>query len=312
MRGIPRSPIGWLHPSRISPAHAGNTHSAGALLRGCWDQPRTCGEYEGAAAPSQLLQGSAPHMRGIHHLHHASPLPPRISPAHAGNTVLPLLPHFLPSDQPRTCGEYPFLLYSEVELPGSAPHMRGIPRAGVSRFLGRRDQPRTCGEYEGAAAPSQPPQGSAPHMRGIPGAMGGSCARSDQPRTCGEYPRPRRGRRRRNGSAPHMRGIPQSRGRWSGDIGISPAHAGNTRRGRKPQPPRTDQPRTCGEYPRSVAHARSPTRISPAHAGNTEGVFGDESAVADQPRTCGEYAPLSASAPQRRGSAPHMRGIQIR
>ena len=70
------------------------------------DQPRTCGEYSRRRDSGVCYVGSAPHMRGIPRLAAADGRGPRISPAHAGNTLgRPL--HAGPGmDQPRTCGEY--------------------------------------------------------------------------------------------------------------------------------------------------------------------------------------------------------------
>ncbi len=132
------------------------------------------------------------------------------------------------------------------------------------------------------------------------------------------------------GSAPHMRGIrcgttPKTRRKR-----ISPAHAGNTDRVCRASSRLGDQPRTCGEYMKtlpkmacrdgSAPHMRGilstasfvvpPYRISPAHAGNTIGRRPVPGEIEDQPRTCGEYSRRRDSGVCYVGSAPHMRGIR--
>ena len=80
-------------------------------------------------------------MRGIPSTTGVATAHRRISPAHAGNTLLGpgLIPD--PEDQPRTCGEYD---YYNTDC-----------------------QPRTCGEYGDLRAWAERERGSAPHMRGI-------------------------------------------------------------------------------------------------------------------------------------------------
>mgnify|MGYP000953835485 CR=1 FL=1 len=107
-----------------------------------------------------------------------------------------------------------------------------------------------------------------------------------------------------------MRGIPDWETGSRFPRRISPAHAGNTGGGLPPILTGADQPRTCGEYPRtrlrrgrlpgSAPHMRGILNpvvllsrragISPAHAGNTEKT---------------ELEGLKV-----KGSAPHMRGIR--
>ena len=53
-----------------------------------------------------VIVGSAPHMRGIQRFGNEIAGFGRISPAHAGNTVLGVVGVENVADQPRTCGEY--------------------------------------------------------------------------------------------------------------------------------------------------------------------------------------------------------------
>ena len=147
-----------------------------------------------------------------------------------------------------------------------------------------------------------------------------------------------------------MRGIHMSGNVYEGRGRISPAHAGNTYLHSQAWMPAEDQPRTCGEYPRSsrthfVVHGSAPhmrgirwcccwcsffpgsaphmrgilheiyqlatdARISPAHAGNTSKPLTSPRSRRDQPRTCGEYSAGGGGHAASGGSAPHMRGIR--
>lgn len=185
-------------------------------------------------------------------------------------------------DQPRVCGEYPLLVAMENALcgehacrvrvvtvmMGSAPRMRGIPshkrRFGEPLRIspacagntspcgsvsnGTGGQPRTCGNTLVAVplawvASGQPrTRGNTPHVQLLQDALTG------QPRTRGEYVEADTDQHRRTGSAPHTRGI-QCAGRVAGDdLGVSPAHAGNTPNGIGGSGTSPGQPRTCGEY----------------------------------------------------------------
>ena len=207
-------------------------------------------------------------MRGIPRPSPARCSKPRISPAHAGNTPSRLVRLGHLRDQPRTCGEYRGAGWRAPAGRGSAPHMRGILKTGVSPRVtpgispahagntddsyghsrADRDQPRTCGEYLAEVCWLPGAEGSAPHMRGIQRGGFVPCRGGDQPRTCGEYSADFRFRGGAEGSAPHMRGIPAGNCYLVVDGGISPAHAGNTGCAGVGRGGWGDQPRTCGEY----------------------------------------------------------------
>ena len=88
-----------------------------------------CGEQETGGSTFPASQGSPPRVRGtvticicLHQL-------AGITPACAGNS---LLPHFLkgaPRDHPRVCGEQAGLLFLFPLLRGSPPRVRGTDRA---------------------------------------------------------------------------------------------------------------------------------------------------------------------------------------
>ena len=128
-----------------------------------------------------------------------------------------------------------------------------------------------------------------------------------------------------------MRGIPSAARFGGGSKRISPAHAGNTSYSLTNALKYADQPRTCGEYGessrgailsrgsaphmRGILETGEPVAkragISPAHAGNTTKRNYITLSITDQPRTCGEYVTDSLPTQPPRGSAPHMRGIQL-
>ena len=73
-------------PRGLIPAHAGNT---GRTPPGCswgWAHPRACGEHCGARSTSLVAAGSSPRMRGTPLTQQVNASPPRLIPAHAGNT----------------------------------------------------------------------------------------------------------------------------------------------------------------------------------------------------------------------------------
>ena len=94
------------YPSRLIPAHAGNT--------------------EDAVADSGGYSGSSPRTRGIQDISSVSVLYDGLIPAHAGNTGSGCaIRGHLPA-HPRTRGEYPERAFSRVLAAGSSPRMRGI------------------------------------------------------------------------------------------------------------------------------------------------------------------------------------------
>ena len=191
--------------------------------------------------------GSAPRVRGTLTYQPRIPQPPRISPACAGNTLYGAASPPSRGDQPRTCGEYS-VGHGHVDQRIS-PACAGNTWMPIPTSADVRGQPRTCGEYTTGGGVRAMYWGSAPHMRGIPaecgdregyGGISPACAgnapgawpstrpNAGQPRTCGEYLDTTQLSERRRGSAPHMRGIPGSARDGVGQLGVSPAHAGNT------------------------------------------------------------------------------------
>ena len=90
---------------RITPAHAGKTRRK-YINRGIrWDHPRACGENCYNVFIVQPRKGSPPRMRGKHALRKLGESIIRITPAHAGKTILHSLGCVRCRDHPRACGE---------------------------------------------------------------------------------------------------------------------------------------------------------------------------------------------------------------
>ena len=129
MRGKRPSPCCGPRPSRIIPAHAGQTNSVPAKRSSHADHPRACGANVMVPSACMLMVGSSPRMRGKRHP--PSPCNPvmRIIPAHAGQTVSNSSRTSARSDHPRACGANPALSVMTAAPAGSSPRMRG-KRAG--------------------------------------------------------------------------------------------------------------------------------------------------------------------------------------
>ena len=220
--------------------------------------------------PVSICLGSAPRLRGRDHLSSRIVTAYGISPAPAGKRSCGYALRSCRTDQPRACGEEDFMVAGCSRVGGSAPRLRGrefdtwaahLPDrispapAGKSQVHGiqwdiLRDQPRACGEEVNLVGPANVLRGSAPRLRG-------------RVRAIGRY---------------HVR-------HW-----ISPAPAGKST---QPGPNCLhvqDQPRACGEEPRTNVsgidlrgsaprlrgRARAPRprpgpgRISPAPAGKRD------------------------------------------
>ena len=136
--------------------------------------------------------GSPPLMRGTVILFVYDRRVPRITPAHAGNSLLPKQHKRLIKDHPRSCGEQMSDVYGVLIEEGSPPLMRGtVALSGVQKSKIRitpahagnstacnafpltfKDHPRSCGEQPSPRLLLLYLPGSPPLMRGtgsIPG-----------------------------------------------------------------------------------------------------------------------------------------------
>ena len=104
MRGKPTCIIGVCAPTRIIPAHAGQTNMRVISPTEWPDHPRACGANQAGVFGFLLEFGSSPRMRGKRLPSVLSGRRLRIIPAHAGQTVLLNLSAESDADHPRACG----------------------------------------------------------------------------------------------------------------------------------------------------------------------------------------------------------------
>ena len=193
-----------------------------------------------------------------------------IIPAHAGNTEIDDLVKSLFGDHPRACGEHWPTISAWPSTRGSSPRMRG-----------------TLYEPE-----------SSSHINGIIPAHAGNTGLlhylsfpiGDHPRACGEHRYSCSLVLSAKGSSPRMRGTPHGAHGERLQLGIIPAHAGNTCSRVADWRWKRNHPRACGEHteyeilaillrgssprmrgtPHQQLAVRYRVRIIPAHAGNTD------------------------------------------
>ena len=311
MRGKPQTILYASDNFRITPAHAGKTSSLKSVPCGDTDHPRACGENLFLIFGSQLFGGSPPRMRGKLTGVLAVTLLMRITPAHAGKTILVTCSKSFCTDHPRACGENLNFLYIFHEQDGSPPRMRGKHGKAKVESVRERITPAHAGKTGSATA---------------------NCRiATDHPRACGENSRKKSKVTIDFGSPPRMRGKPFRKGCGRARSRITPAHAGKTGALVKKTRGRTDHPRACGENGIDLAvdqlRVGSPPRmrgkpgdggmlsgqwrITPAHAGKTD-LQRDKSAHdSDHPRACGENKLCLKRLRPVSGSPPRMRGKRL-
>ena len=111
--------------SRITPADAGKTCTAGIVAHADGDHPRGCGENCRGRRNTPEIPGSPPRMRGKRYRTRKTLVNPRITPADAGKTLLFCLRSWRRWDHPRGCGENDCNLRADKQRLGSPPRMRG-------------------------------------------------------------------------------------------------------------------------------------------------------------------------------------------
>ena len=166
MRGKPALTTGSAASRRITPAHAGKTGRIHAVEMVFRDHPRACGENRKLDSECQDCRGSPPRMRGKLNFSCSLLGVTRITPAHAGKTMLVWRPCRRDGDHPRACGENDFKLKSNRKEVGSPPRMRGKRSLRLSKPRMAKDHPRACGENRNALLPVVFTIGSPPRMRG--------------------------------------------------------------------------------------------------------------------------------------------------
>ena len=117
---------------RITPAHAGKSVGHGSGIRGGRDHPRTRGEKGLDGIIKAGVKGSPPHTRGKVRQKDERLAKLRITPAHAGKSIMMWMLFKRLWDHPRTRGEkrrgelFPTLII------GSPPHTRG--KVGIPKI----------------------------------------------------------------------------------------------------------------------------------------------------------------------------------
>ena len=140
----PHSQIGQL--ARITPAGAGKTLQRLVRRVAERDHPRRCGENLSKIDFTVEHVGSPPRMRGKRFYKLITAASGRITPAHAGKTVPPIVKSRHNKDHPRACGENnPPLRFIVVYL-GSPPRMRGKPIHSPVPFAILRITPAHAGK----------------------------------------------------------------------------------------------------------------------------------------------------------------------
>ena len=145
-----------------------------------------CGEQHFPVVSSCAPVGSPPRVRGTVGAWGMRLFPARITPACAGNSIVPQKSPSGSEDHPRVCGEQHIQKQTQIFEQGSPPRMRGTETspnpcstgyritpacAGNSIYLFfltllLRDHPRVCGEQTTRSAWTDSISGSPPRVRG--------------------------------------------------------------------------------------------------------------------------------------------------
>ena len=254
MRGKPDRYNPFSAVRRITPAHAGKTHSSSVQMLPHSDHPRACGENNYTLCEAMDASGSPPRMRGKHSFLSRIPPEMRITPAHAGKTVMIYLLCVRRTDHPRACGENGKRRIVQHHTPGSPPRMRGKQSFRRATHLSHRITPAHAGKT---------------HDELVPQSL---CA--DHPRACGENPERRFTMKRIHGSPPRMRGKLTTRGLSATEVRITPAHAGKTGNHGAIRHGEADHPRACGENVFRQAFGSCPNGSPPRMRGKRMEVVG--------------------------------------
>ena len=213
--------------------------------------------------------GSSPLTRGALRDDGVNKPCPRLIPAHAGSTSVPLTASMSSRAHPRSRGEHSVSLVRLRACRGSSPLTRGAPRHPGARARFCVAHPRSRGEHKNYLLLAGLALGSSPLTRGaltggvkllqtvglIPAHAGSTI--SDvvwatitwaHPRSRGEHSYFRSSPLAQKGSSPLTRGAPFRRCRRELSRGLIPAHAGSTWRESTSPGPARAHPRSRGEH----------------------------------------------------------------
>ena len=118
------------HPAQfwmkgITPAYAGNTEKHMEIPSWDEDHPRLRGEHDISTRRKSGVQGSPPPTRGTHRNRIGREHKDRITPAYAGNTIVPKETILQCRDHPRLRGEHLLTFSKTFQETGSPPPTRG-------------------------------------------------------------------------------------------------------------------------------------------------------------------------------------------
>ena len=186
-RGLPGRLLMIHHGWGIIPARAGFKSTSPPIRPGSTDHPRSRGVYFSHLRPYSSNEGSSPLARGLPKACISITFQPRIIPARAGFTTMPLRPITSTPDHPRSRGVYDLGVGTKGIGSGSSPLARGLlsthapprpepgiipARAGftiqiVSQDGLTRDHPRSRGVYQATLRCDVAYGGSSPLARGL-------------------------------------------------------------------------------------------------------------------------------------------------
>ena len=217
----------------LIPAHAGKTIFLTGHPAGKPAHPRSRGENIAALVAGLVYFGSSPLTRGKRCRRPSPARADRLIPAHAGKTGDPHEPFDELRAHPRSRGENGGLLQFVKATNGSSPLTRGKRRKDKMHWI----------------------------LLGlIPAHAGKTCCSITRARTCRAHPRSRGENPtstplylRLAGSSPLTRGKLNRRDKPLAAIGLIPAHAGKTSRGRSTERAPTAHPRSRGENPAPIS-----------------------------------------------------------
>ena len=258
-----------VRPSRIIPAHAGQTAHPDWWTWCQSDHPRACGANCRIWQQFMFPNGSSPRMRGKRQVQKHNEFRGRIIPAHAGQTSASSASSSPTTDHPRACGANQGQRHPSRRLPGSSPRMRGKLLGQLANRIHRRIIPAHAGQTRRCVVTQD--------------------FSADHPRACGANSVGVGVAPVELGSSPRMRGKLPVIHRDETNDRIIPAHAGQTPSLEMPQYMTSDHPRACGANPTDsqpssrlagssprmrgkqlpIAKMLAHVRIIPAHAGQT-------------------------------------------
>ena len=201
-------------PSRLIPARAGNIGRANPSPKHGPVHPRSRGEHSSGTIDGNSITGPSPLARGTHASCLCDWCGHRLIPARAGNTRGRPFPSSAARAHPRSRGEHLSVTGKGEDAPGSSPLARGTHAESIGVYLRFRLIPARAGNT------LKPPV---------------ICAvQAAHPRSRGEHSAPGLISQVRRGSSPHAQGTLFVEAGVFGSVRRIPAHAGNTRRRKRP------------------------------------------------------------------------------